>query len=155
MCVCVCVCVHVYKFSPSIAIGTLLVDLPFPATNSSQEPTIKHFLCAYRSWMWWASLIIDMKYIYVCVYIYTHIHRNQFSSVAQSCPTLQLHELQHAWVGDAIQPSHPLSAPSPALNLSQHQSLFQWVSSSHQVAKMLEFQLQHQSFQWTPRTDLL
>ena len=60
------------------------------------------------------------------------------------------------WVGDAIQPSHPLSSPSPpALTLSQHQGLFQWVSSSHQVAKVLEFQLQHQSFQWTPRTDLL
>ena len=44
---------------------------------------------------------------------------------------------------------------SPALNLSQHQGLFQWVSYSHQVAKVLEFQLQHQSFQWTPRTDLL
>ena len=53
------------------------------------------------------------------------------------------------WVGDAIQPSHPLSSPSPpALNLSQHQGLFKWVSSSHQVAKILEFQLQHQSFQW-------
>ena len=52
-------------------------------------------------------------------------------------------------VGDATQPSHPLSSPSPpALDLSQHQGLFQWVSSSHQVAKVLEFQLQHQSFQW-------
>ena len=58
------------------------------------------------------------------------------------------------WVGDAIQSSHPLSSPSPpALNLSQHQGLFKWVSSSHQVAKVLEFQLQHQSFQWTPRTN--
>ena len=55
-----------------------------------------------------------------------------------------------------IQPSHPLSSPSPpAFNLSQHQGIFQWVSSSHQVAKVLEFELQHQSFQWTPRTDLL
>ena len=54
-------------------------------------------------------------------------------------------------VGDAIQPSHPLLSPSPpALNLSQHQDLFQWVSSSHQVAKVLQFQLQHQSFQWHP-----
>ena len=52
--------------------------------------------------------------------------------------------------------NHPLSSPSlPALNLSQGQSLFKWVSSSHQVTKVLEFQLQHQSFQWTPRTDLL
>ena len=60
------------------------------------------------------------------------------------------------WVGDAIQPSHTLSSPSPrALNLSQHQGLFKWVSSLDQVAKVLEFQLQHQSFQWTPRTDLL
>ena len=53
------------------------------------------------------------------------------------------------WVGDAIQPSHPQSPPSPtAFNLSQHQGLFQWVSSSLQVAKVLGFQLQHQSFQW-------
>ena len=49
------------------------------------------------------------------------------------------------WVSDAIQPSHPLSSPSPpAPNLSQHWALFQWVSSSHQVAKVLEFQLQYQ-----------
>ena len=59
-------------------------------------------------------------------------------------------------VGDAIQPSHPLSSPSPPTpNPSQHQGLFQWVNSSHEVAKVLEFQLQHQSLQWTPRTDLL
>ena len=59
------------------------------------------------------------------------------------------------WVGDTIQPSHPLSSPSPPVfNLSQHQGLFKWVSSSHQVARVLEFPLQHQSFQWTPRTDL-
>ena len=59
-------------------------------------------------------------------------------------------------VSDAIQPSHPLSSPStPALSLSQHPGLFKWVSCLHQVAKVLEFQLQHQSFQWTPRTDLL
>ena len=97
-----------------------------------------------------------------------------FSSVAQSCPTLcdpmnhstpglpvphkfpestQTHVHQ---VGDAIQPSHPLSSPSPpALNLSQHQGLFKWVSSLHQVAKVLGFQLQHRSFRWTPRTNLL
>ena len=58
-------------------------------------------------------------------------------------------------VGDAIQPSHPLSSPSPALNLSQHQSIFQRVSSSHQVAKVLEFQLQRQFFQCIFRTDFL
>ena len=82
----------------------------------------------------------------------------QFCSVAQSCPTLcnpmdlpvhhQLPEsTQTRLLGDAIQTSHPLLSPSPpAFNLSQHQGLFQWVSSSHQVAKVLEFQLQHQSF---------
>ena len=54
------------------------------------------------------------------------------------------------WVGDAIQPSHPLLSPSPpAFNLSEHQGLFKWVSSSHQVAKVLE------SFQWIFRTDFL
>ena len=98
----------------------------------------------------------------------------QFSSVTQSCPTLcnsmnhstpglpvhfQLPEFTQThvhWVGDTIQPSHPVSSPSPpAPNPSQHQSLFQWVNSLHEVAKVLEFQLQHQSFQWTPRTDLL
>ena len=60
------------------------------------------------------------------------------------------------WVGDAIQRSHPLSPSSPpALNLSQYESLFQWVGSSHQVAKVLELKLQHQSFQWIFRVDFL
>ena len=59
-------------------------------------------------------------------------------------------------VRDATQPSHPLSSPSPpAPNPSQHQSLFQWVNSSHEVAKVLEFQLQHHSFQRNPRADLI
>ena len=96
------------------------------------------------------------------------------SSVAQSCLTLcdpmdcstsglpvnrQLPEFTQTlvlWLSDSIQPSHPLSSPSPpSLNLCQHQGLFKWVSSSHQVAKVFEFQLQHQSFQWTLRTNLL
>ena len=95
----------------------------------------------------------------------------QFSSVTQPCLTLcdpmncsipglpvhhQLLESTQTHihqVSDAIQPSHPLSSPSPpAPTPSQHQGLFQWVNSSHEVAKVLEFQLQHQSFQWTPRT---
>ena len=89
--------------------------------------------------------------------------------VTQSCLTLcnpwtglQFHHLlefaqTHAhWVSDAIQPSHPLPSPSPpVLSLSQHQSLFQWVGSSHQVTKILELQLQHQSFQWIFRVDFL
>ena len=98
----------------------------------------------------------------------------QFSSVTQSCPTFcnpmdcstrglpihhQLPEFTQThvhWVGDAIQLSHPLSPLSPpASNLSQHPGLFQWVSSLHQVAKVLELQLQHQSFQWIFRVDFL
>ena len=60
------------------------------------------------------------------------------------------------WVSDAIPPSHPLSSPyPPASNPSQHQSLFQWVNSSHEVAKVLEFQLQHHSFQINRRANLL
>ena len=60
------------------------------------------------------------------------------------------------WAGDAIQPSNPLSSPTPfAFNLSQHQGLFQWVSTSHQVVKVLELQLQNHSFQWIFWTDLL
>ena len=64
---------------------------------------------------------------------------------------MELAQTHVHWVSDAIQPSHPLLSPSPpAFNLSQHQSLFQWVSSSHQVTKVLELQLQlqHESFQW-------
>ena len=101
-----------------------------------------------------------------------HLHF-QFSSFAQSCPTLcnpitavfeasmsiadsQFTQNHINWVGDTIQPFHPLSSPSPpTFNLSQNQGLFQSVSSSRQVAKVLEFQLQHQSFQWILRTDLL
>ena len=116
----------------------------------------------------------------LCHYIFHSLEQRlvpfssiQFSSVAQSClilcdpmncsmPGLSVHHQlpeftqTHAHrVGDAIQPSHPLSSTSPpAPNPSQHQGLFQWVNSTHEVAKVLEFQLQHQSFQWTSRTDL-
>ena len=98
---------------------------------------------------------------------------DQFSLVAQMCLTLcnpmdcntpgfsvnhQLPELAQThvhWVGDAIQASYPLSSSSlPAFNFSQHQGIFQWVSS-HQVAKVFELQLQHQSLQWIFRTDFL
>ena len=101
----------------------------------------------------------------------------QFSSVQfipQLCPTLcnpmdystpgfpvhhQLPEIiqtQDHWVSDVIQPSHPLSSPFPStFNLSQHWGLFKLISSMHQEAKVLEFQYQHESFQWVVRTDFL
>ena len=106
--------------------------------------------------------------------LFYYTHSIQFGSVVQLCPTfcdpmshstpgLPVHHKlpeftqTHAHrVSDAIQPSHPLLSPSPpAPNPSQHQGLFQWVNTSHEVAKDLEFQLQHQSFQWSPRTYLL
>ena len=107
---------------------------------------------------------------------YIHMIKSQLfnRSVAKLCPTLcdpmncstpgfsvlqyllELAQTHIHWVNDAIQPSHPLLSPSPpAFNLSQHQGLFKWVSSSHQVAKVLEFQLQQQSFQWIFRVDFL
>ena len=122
--------------------------------------------------LYWLTNGQDVEYSirWVCSFYIS----DQFRSVAQSCPTLcdpmhwstpdlpvhhQLPEFTQThvhWVSDAIQPSHPLSSPSPpTFNLSQHQSLFKWVSSSHQVAKVLEFQLQHQSFQWIFRIDFL
>ena len=123
----------------------------------------------------------DRMYLFLVGYFYLiciNLHRYlkftvQFSSVIQLCPTLcdpmdcsmpglpvhhqflEFTQTHFHWVDVAIQPTHLLPSPSPlVLNLSQHQGLFKWVSFSHQVAKVLEFQLQHQSFQWTPRTDL-
>ena len=109
-----------------------------------------HVMCEKRQFI----------YSFSTLYILFPLTRDQFSSVAQSCPTLcnpmnrstpglpvhhQLPEFTQThvhWVGDAIQPSHPLSSPSPpAPSPSQHQSLFQWVNSSREVAKVLEFQL--------------
>ena len=133
----------------------ILEWLPFPPPRTLPYPGVK------------TNLLHCRQILYL-------LQSVQFGSVSQLCPTLcdpmncsapglpvhhQLPELTQThvhWVGDAIQPSHPLSSPSPpAPNPSQHQGLFQWVSSSHEVAKVLEFQPQHQSFQRTPRTDLL
>ena len=133
-------------------------------------------------WVWILLLLIKLSWLIVLFKSFIFFllfcpvcSINYFCcSVTQSCPTLcdpmdssmpgfpLLHHLLELaqthvhWVSDAIQPSHPLSSPSPpAFNLSQHQGLFSWVNSSHQVAKVLELQLQHQSFQWIFRTDFL
>ena len=109
----------------------------------------------------WSLNFISQFYLLVISSYFTGLV--QFSLVTQSCLTfcnpmdcsipgfpvhhqlLELTQTHVYWVSDAIKPSHPLSSPSPpAFNLSQ--GLFKWVSSSHQVAKVLEFQLQHQSF---------
>ena len=108
-------------------------------------------------------------YTYMCVYMYISVYQSVQSlscvwlgyPMDCSTPDFSVHhqlpepdQTHVLHVSDAIQPPHPLSSPSsPSFSLSQHQGLFQWVSSSHQVVKVLEFQLQHQSFQWIFRTD--
>ena len=83
-------------------------------------------------------------------------HEPQQARLSCPSPTPGGYSNSVHWVSDAIQPSHLLSSPSPpTFNLSQHEGLFQWVSFSHQVATVLEFQLQHQSFQWIFRTNFL
>ena len=125
-------------------------------------------------------------YLVTCFVFTKYVQYFSFSSVQFSrwvmSNSLWLHESQHArppcpsptpgvhsdsrplsqwchpvhWISDAIQPSHPLSSPSPpAPKSSQHQSLFQWVNSSHEVAEGLEFQIYHHSFQRNSRADLL
>ena len=138
-----------------------LLRVPWTARRSNQSILKIGPECSLE------GLMLKLKLQY-----FGHLMRR--TSVTQSYPTLcdlmnhitsgllTHHQLPEStqthihWVGDAIQPSHPLLSPSPpAFNLSQHQGLFQWVSSLHQVAKILEFQLQHQSFQWIFRTDFL
>ena len=83
-------------------------------------------------------------------------HESQHARPPCPSPSSEFTQTHVHRVSDAIQPSHPLLSPSPpAPNPSQHQGLFQWVNSLHEVAKVLEFQLQHHSFQRTPRADLL
>ena len=161
--------------------------IKYPVFRSSFSPTVTWNISAYWSainifkWQACSFLTGSLLPSFGC-----WIHPLQFSSVAQSClilsdptdcsmPGLPVHHQfpeftrTHVhWVSGAIQPSHQLSSPSPpTFNFSQHQGLVHWVRSSHQVAKVLEFQLQtetelqadaqlqHQSFQWIFRTDLL
>ena len=155
-------------------------SLPF--TWSQQESSLLSMMLVVSFLSRWESFLLFLVYLQFiswmgagsCRCFFYSCWSVQFSSVTQSCRTLcdpmncsmpglpvhhQLLESTQTHVhqvSDAIQPSHPLSSPfPPALNLSQHQGLFQWVSPLHQVAKVLEFQFQHQSFQWTSRTDLL
>ena len=142
--------------------GMLFPIVMYRCENSTTKKVEGWRIDAFKLWCWRRFLRVP----------WTARKSVQLSTVPQSCPTLcnpmdhstpglsvhhQLPEFTQThihWVGDAIQPSHLLSSPSPpAFNLSQQQGLFKWVSSSHQVAKVLEFQLLHQSFQRTFRTD--
>ena len=136
------------------------------------EPCPKFMVKPYSPvWRYWNKELIDVQWHQKGGAL---INKIQFSSVTQlhltlcdpmDCSTpgfpvlhqlLELTQTHAHWVSDAIQLSHPLLSPStPVFSLSQHQGLFQWISSLHQVAKVLELQLQPQSFQWIFRTDFL
>ena len=128
------------------------------AISQNGSMTLFSECCELYTQHMYNNTYIIYNFIYTYTYINTHFSWLQFSRSVVS-NSLRPHELQHARppcpsplpeitqthvhrVGDVIQPSHPLSSPSPpAPNPSQHQSLFQWVNSSHEVAKVLEFQL--------------
>ena len=146
-------------------------DLSHPWIKSP-SPTSAALQAASLPLSHWGSPKCNIENLKILKYMKMIIMCIQISSVTQSCTTQgdlmdcstpgfpvhhRLPELTQThvhWVGDAIKPSHPLSSPSPpSFNLSQYRGLFKWVSSLHQVARVLEFQLQHQSFQWMFRTD--
>ena len=181
LCVCVCVCVctrSVAQLCPTLfdpidcsPLGSSVHgDSPGKNTGMGCHVFLQGIFPTQGFWYYYFFFQRLKNWGEICI-TYSLV---QFSLVAQSYQTLcnpmnrsttglpvhhQLPESTQSHihqVGDAIQPSHPLSSPSPPPpNPSQHQGLFTWVNSSHQVTKVLEFQLQHQSFQWTPRTDLL
>ena len=142
--------------------------LQFPGLQHTGFPVLQYLLEFTQTHVHWVENVIQPSH--PLYYLWkTRSQSLQFSSVTQSCPTLchpmnrsmpglpvhhhlpEFTQIHIHRVGDAIQPSHTLSSPSPpAPNPSQHQSLFQWVNSSHEVTKVLELQLQHQSFQRTP-----
>ena len=125
---------------------------------SSTHTTLSSF-CSWREafivffgpfylWKFFSILIYSVQFTYLVMYDSLRSDKSQNArlSITDSQSLLKLM---------SIQPSHPLLSPSPPVsNPSQHQGLFQWVNSLREVAKVLEFQAQHQSFQWTPRTDL-
>ena len=149
-----------------------LVDFIFLGSKITADSDCSHEINRYL--LLGRKAMTNLNSILLYYIITFTLHIIQFSSVAQSCPILcnpmncstpglpvhhQLPEFNQTHVhrvGDAIQPFHPPSSPSPPVfNLSQHQGLFKWVSSSHQVVKVLAFQLHHQSFQWIFRIDFL
>ena len=144
---------------------SLLSSVPAGTTVGSwrdpKEEWRKYLLCVGRRWVYRGFKLHQNKMAVLVVQSLSPIrlfatpwisaHQAFLSYYLLEFPQTHVH-----WVDDAIQPSHPLLLPSPPpLNLSQHQGLFQWVTSSHQVAKVLKLQLQHQSVQWIFRTDCL
>ena len=158
-----------YEFEQALGVGdgqgSLVSCSPWGCKESDTTEWLTHSLhfLIFYIYFWYCIQWLSIMCSVSSVQSLSRVQLFVKDSVDCSTPGLPvLHQLLELGqthiqrVGDAIQPSHPLSSPSPpALSLSQHQGLFQWVSSSHLVAKVLEFQLQHQSFQWIFRTDFL
>ena len=144
---------------PILCLPLLLLPSIFPSIRIfSNESTLPMWWPKCTLNMLFSGYLVDVSY-YCCGCSVAHSCLTLWDPMDYSTPSfpvlhylLEFAQTHVHWVGDAIQPSHPLSSLSlPAFNLSQHQGLFQWVSSSHQVAKVLE--RQHQSFQWIFRVD--
>ena len=138
---------HVHQVGDAIQLSHLLSSPSPPVFNLTQHRGLFQWVSSLHQF----SSVQSLSHVRLC------------DSMDCSSPGLPVHhqfleftQTHVHWVSDAIQPSHPLlSSSPPAFNLCQHQGLFQWVRSLHQVAKVLELQLQHQPFQWIFRTDFL
>ena len=153
---------HLGSFPFTLQVSTQLSQYRKPSLTSSylrcmsllQNPTVSLFTHLVTLHCPWNPYVSSVQLIRSVMSDSLRPHRSMPGRPVHH----QLPEITQThvhWVGDAIQSSHSLSSPSPTAFSLSHQGLFKWVSSSHQVAKGLEFQLEHQSFQWTPRTDLL
>ena len=144
---------HIQLYSGFLPFLSLRCTIPFLFLLIYMWPIPSHFPLSFR--IFFSSLKVKVLVTQSCLSLCDPMDSSTPGFlVHHQLPELtQTHFLS---VGDAIQPPHPLSSLSlHAFNLSQNQGLFKWVSSSHQVAKVLELQHQHQSFQWITRTDFL
>ena len=127
-------------------------------THQQKEGDDSHPLCPLLWLVTWPSVQVGHLVMSDSAIPWTAAHQTSLS-ITSSRSLLKLMSIESLMPSNSLilwgWDSQNLRQDSPALNLSQYQGLFQWVSSFHQVAKVLEFQLQHQSFEWTPRTDLL
>ena len=161
-----CVCVHIlfnYGLSQDNVYRTCCLFILYIIVcicefqTPSPYPTLPTLwqsqVCSLRTWTFKVFNSCSVTKLYLTFYDPMDCNTPGFPVLHYLPKFAQTHV---HWVGDAIQLSHPLSPLSPpALNLSQHQGLSQWVGSLHQVAKVLELQLQHQSFWWIFRVDFL
>ena len=124
----------------------------------SGKELLKSLTLQYESVAMTSPMDICMPVQFTCSAVSNSLRPHEPHHARSPCPSptprVDPNPCPSSWWCHPTISSFAIPSP-PALNLSQHQGLFQWVSSSHQVAKILEVQLQHQSFQWTPRTDLL